>query len=1353
MANSAPASSSSMADTNAARSSIPAISHSLKFVISNLKFLVPHSLTPDNFPIWSTQIAKLFKANGFGTFLDPNLGTENQDPNQDPSSWTVTDQNLATAMCSTISPEVLPYVIHLESTNEIWKTLHTRFQSSNRSKVIQLKNELHNISMQSRTMTQYLTEVKKIVDQISSAGSSVDPEDVIIYILNGLPPAYQPFTTTIRTLQSSMTLDNLYSLLMSEEIHIKSAAQKFPLAQETQSALFSYRGRGRRGRTRSNNNANPAAKAPQSMSVQCQICKKKGHEADTCWHRLNANYVPNQQQSKSTNALIASNDVSSGVDWYIDSGASSHMTNSTDHLTTYNPYYGNDTVTIGDGRSVPIAHTGSGILPTPASKLLLSQLLHIPSLSYNLLSISNLVKDNNISITFDANGFVFKDPKTDQIILSGPCHKGLYKINSAKSQVNPAALSATTFSVDWHKRLGHPHRRILQQISRHHPSIHLSPNVSTCTSCLSCKGHKLPFERSSSSTNFPLELVHSDVWGPSPVPSHLGYNYYVIFVDDFSRFVWLFPLQSKHEVTDIFINFTHFIERQTNRKLKIIRTDGGGEFVNHKFQNFTRTAGILHQTSCPYTPEQNGLAERKHRHIITMTRILLHTAGLPMSFWMEAALTATYLINRTPSLTIKNISPIQRMFNIVPSYEHLRVFGCECYPLSTPIHRTKLSPTSDACIFLGYSDTMKGYKCLNLVTNKVLISRNVQFNEVVFPYKNRNQSIPTVSSNTPPNLLIPISTIRTSAQRKQPSVSNTKTIPSPHSTTAASVDHITTDQLNPTPSHQHKSRHMMTTRAKTGSLKPVQRLNLIHHQQSPCEPTTYREASKFSEWRNAMAEEFYALQKQGTWELVSPPPNSSILGSKWTYRIKRKSDGSIARFKARLVAQGNQQQYGLDYLDTFSPVAKLPTVRILLAVAIFHKWNVHQLDVSNAFLHGDIKETVYMRQPKGFEDSIHPTHVCKLRKAIYGLRQAPRQWYTTFTEYLLRIGFIHSQADPSLLLMHKEHLQIYLLVYVDDILITGNDIHAMQDIIEQLKLKFTMKDLGLANQFLGIHIDSLTDKFFLSQNSYANSIVQMAELHNCNSVSNPSFTKPPAPVLDDHAWMDAHRYRQIIGSLQYLTLTRPDISYAVNALSQHMHDPSNQHMLMLKKLLRYIKGTTDFGLPISRSDLTLRTFSDADWASDPVSRKSTSGFCTFLGKTLISWTVKKQQTVSRSSTESEYRALASATADTIWIKRLLEDFRIHHHHPVDVFCDNTSTIALANNPVFHARTKHIEIDQRFIRDHIQNNTIRLLPISTKDQIADILTKPLSTSRFKDLRSKLTIFSRSSVCGGLLEACN
>ncbi|KAI0504692.1 hypothetical protein KFK09_015645 [Dendrobium nobile] len=369
---------------------------------------------------------------------------------------------------------------------------------------------------------------------------------------------------------------------------------------------------------------------------------------------------------------------------------------------------------------------------------------------------------------------------------------------------------------------------------------------------------------------------------------------------------------------------------------------------------------------------------------------------------------------------------------------------------------------------------------------------------------------------------------------------------------------------------------------------------------------------------------------------------------------------------------------------------------------------------------------------------------------IYGLKQAPRQWYTTFTNHLITTGFQHSKADPSLLIYRRQDTQIFLLVYVDDILITGNNEAAISDLLNKLNSQFTMKHLGIARHFLGISIQSTKDTYFLSQHAYALSLLQQTNLVKCNSLSNPSVTKEPSHFQPDNTIPDATMYRRITGGLQYLTITRPDIAHSINTLSQHMHDPTPVHLYLLKRLLRYIKGTINFGLPITKSSLDLRTFSDADWAGDPITRKSTSGFCTFLGDNLVSWTVKKQTTVSRSSTESEYIALAAATADTIWLKRLIADFNIPHDRPISVYCDNTSVIALANNPVFHARTKHIEIDQRFICDHIQHKTISVLPISTVDQIADIFTKSLPTLRFKQLRSKLTIREETSVRGEMLE---
>ncbi|KAI0493130.1 hypothetical protein KFK09_027406 [Dendrobium nobile] len=330
--------------------------------------------------------------------------------------------------------------------------------------------------MKNLSMVQYLTEIKKLVDQIASAGSTIDSEDIILYILNGLPPAYQSFKTYIRNSPTQIRMDNLYAMLISEEIHITADAARSSADVVQQAALYATRGRGRRNRGRPPpSQSSNGRTVPQQQSAHiCQICAKKGHTADVCWHRMNANYTPQSSTTKQNSALVANSDTPS-YDWYLDSGASSHMTNDAENLAQSTTYSGSDGVFIGDGRNIPIAHSGTGILPTPTRKLFLSNLLHVPDISHNLISISNLVQDNNISVTFDPMGFVFKDLTTNQPILRGPCSSGLYRIAPPSTTTSsPSAFQASNNSqLHWHDRLGHPNSRKLHQIAQSNPTLRI----------------------------------------------------------------------------------------------------------------------------------------------------------------------------------------------------------------------------------------------------------------------------------------------------------------------------------------------------------------------------------------------------------------------------------------------------------------------------------------------------------------------------------------------------------------------------------------------------------------------------------------------------------------------------------------------------------------------------------------------------------------------------------------------------------------------------------------------------------------------------------------------------------------
>uniref|UniRef100_A0A2N9H210 Uncharacterized protein n=1 Tax=Fagus sylvatica TaxID=28930 RepID=A0A2N9H210_FAGSY len=536
------------------------------------------------------------------------------------------------------------------------------------------------------------------------------------------------------------------------------------------------------------------------------------------------------------------------------------------------------------------------------------------------------------------------------------------------------------------------------------------------------------------------------------------------------------------------------------------------------------------------------------------------------------------------------------------------------------------------------------------------------------------------------------------------------------------------------------STHPMQTRSKSGISKKKSFATSTTIDYLQTEPPTYTIASKFPQWREAMASEFAALQRQHTWQLVPPSSDQNVVGCRWVYKIKRNSDGSVSRYKARLVAKGFHQQAGVDFAETFSPVVKPPTVRIILSLAAQNQWSLRQLDVSNAFLHGLLKETVFMAQPLGFVNSSLPSHVCHLHKSLYGLKQAPRAWFERFTSHLLTLGFKASVADASLFILSHKSVTIYLLLYVDDIIITGNNSSAVSNIISQLSTAFELKDLGPLRYFLGLQIDYKKGGFFVHQRKYLTDLLHKFTLTDCKAASTPIATTPLLTSTSTELLSDPTPYRSLVGALQYATFTRPDITFAVNRVCQFMHKPSPAHLVAAKRILRYLKGTLDRGILFQPGPFALTAFTDADWAGDPCDRRSTSGIIVFLGNNPITWLAKKQHTVSRSSTEAEYRSLASGAAELSWIRQVLCDLGLFLPSAPLIWCDNTSALALASNPVFHGRTKHIEVDYHFIRERVVRGDLKLQFISTEDQLADVFTKALPSPRFHRLCSKLLICS-------------
>ena len=971
----------------------------------------------------------------------------------------------------------------------------------------------------------------------------------------------------------------------------------------------------------------------------------------------------------------------------------------------------------------------------------------------------------------------------------------------------------------WHTRLGHPCQRVLNHVVRDFLPARDLNKVSFCKHCVQGKMTELPFPLSVSNTSSPLELVHSDVWGPAPITSINGTRYFVIFVDDFTRFTWFFPLSHKSQVLSSFIHFKNTMENLLNAKVKTLRTDCGSEYTKHEFTNFCSQSGIFYQFTCPHTSQQNGVAERKHRHIVDISLTLISHSSLPLTYWSYAFATAVHLINRIPSSHRAFISPWEALFHSSPDYSIFKSFRCACFPLLRPYSKHKLLPRSRECVFLGYASNSKGYLCLDIASSRLFVSRHVIFNESHFPFHHVS-SISSLSSPHPnpwlsnflfftpchhPSILGPH--INPSTSILGPHINPTTSTLGPHTNTSASLlgphpstvpspysdsvlgphpttlpnpptsipepvplapSRISSPILEPTSIIQPiplplpnfsppvapippspppflvdpsipTNTHPMTTRSKSGiSCKKVFAASSVDYLQT--EPPTCTIASRIPEWCATMAAEFEALHRQSTWSLVPASPRQNLIGCRWVFKLKRNSNGSIARYKARLVAKGFHQQPGIDYAETFSPVVKPPTVRIILSLAAHHHWNLRQLDVSNAFLHGVLKEEVFMQQPPGFVDSELPHHVCKLHKSLYGLKQAPRAWFERFTSHLLTLCFVASIADPSLFIFRHNGIVLYLLLYVDDIILTGNDSAAISTLITQLASNFELKDLGPLRYFLGLQIEYTTSGLFVHQRKYLTDLLSRFHMMDCKAASTPFVSQHKPSGSSATSLHDPTHFRSMVGALQYATFTRPDIQFAVNQVCQFMHSPSSNHLVAAKHILRYLKGSLDLGIFFQLGPLHLTAFTDADRAGDPHDRRSTSGLTVFLGNNPITWLSKKQHTVSRSSTEAEYRSLATGAAELAWLRQVLRDMGLFLPSAPVIWCDNTSALALASNPVFHGRTKHIEVDFHFVRERVVRGDIRLHFISTDDQVADLFTKAFSSPRFSKLRSKLLISS-------------
>lgn len=507
---------------------------------------------------------------------------------------------------------------------------------------------------------------------------------------------------------------------------------------------------------------------------------------------------------------------------------------------------------------------------------------------------------------------------------------------------------------------------------------------------------------------------------------------------------------------------------------------------------------------------------------------------------------------------------------------------------------------------------------------------------------------------------------------------------------------------------------------------------------STVEPKTYKEALKDEFWIAAMQDELLQFKRNNVWYLTPRPAGVNVIGTKWIFKNKSDASGVVVRNKARIVAQGYTQVEGIDFDETFAPVARLESVRMLLVIACLRKFKVFQMDVKTAVLNGIVKEEVYVEQPKGFEDPHFPGYVYRLNKALYGLKQAPRAWYDRLTSFLIQKNYKRGGADRTLfVLQHKEDLLI-VQIYVDDIIFGSTSDAMVQGFVELMQTEFEMSMVGELTYFLGLQVKQKKHGMFISRTKYAQNLVKKFGILSARSFKTPMSTTEKLHIDKDGKDVDPTLYRSMIGSLLYLTASRPDICLASGICARFQGAPKESHLAAVKRIIRYVRSTSEYGIWFSKDqDARLIGYSDSDWASNADDRKSTTGGCFFNGSNLVSWYSKKQISISLSTVVAEYIAVGSCCGQMLWMKQMFKDYGFDNVE-LTVLCDNKNAIDISKNPVQHSRTKHIDIRHHFIRDLVERQEVVLKHVSTDDQIADIFTKSLDRERFEELRKLLGV---------------
>lgn len=1324
-----------------------------------------HGIIPFNgsgFDNWKFRVCSVLKAMELNDVLQVVSAADRND------TWIKKNNKACMIIIQSVADSHLEYIKEIEVAYDMLEKLEKIFDKKGTCSKFYLLKELTNMKFDSKGDIQdHFARCDRIFRELKNLGSGFEDSDMACFLLLSMSSEFDGIVTAIRTLsENDLTMEFVKGKLLefSRNKNIKlnggEGRSNIPSSFAASKQIKCYKC-GKLGHVQS------------VCGVKCFTCNKLGHKSSQCKQKSSnprqsqfkneanfqnqraANYTKNssglnyeQSQSEELEKDVAfhvsacvseeSCDERNSIEWYADSGATHHYINDEDVLINKRRFLGpkivqlaekgKDMVAICVGDVELISKVGDKHVP-----IILKNVLCIPSLRINLLSLSTIEKAGFKIVC--VNGKIIIE-KGEQVYVEGKRCNNLYKIIFQLRTKVLAGIAITKDSEIWHRRYGHLNYDSLFNIKRFELANGfdfknvVSANNEICEVCVKSKQKCFPYRSKSSRSGRVLELIHTDVCGPLTPMSYNKKRYFVTFVDDYSRFVMVYVIKSKDEVFKCFMDYEAKVTSLfCNMKISKIKCDNGGEYRSKELIDFCSRKGIQILYVPPYTPQLNGVAERMNQTLMNMARSMIMQANMDKVFWEDAILTSAYITNRTPSSLVRNKTPYELWLGRKPNVSNMRVFGCVGYVRIPECMRTKLDNKGVKCVFVGYTEN--GYRLWNEKENKMIHSRNVVFDENKFfnikindvqsceceieckckdecgdEYKNKNND--SELDNDESEKLVEKNT---------------------------EIDKDNIENINETletENERPKRERKLPSKFDDYDLDISCLCLLSELSNAPKSYSEAKDSSQWNHWGRAVEDELLALKSNETWVLVNRPDNKEVIGNRWVFRQKKDNeDRSI--YKARLVARGFEQTFG-EFNQIHAPVAKLSTLRVLLSITNNFGLFLEQLDVKNAFLHSDIQEDIFMKIPEGLTVSKKDKDkVCLLKKAIYGLKQAPKAWNKTFHSFMTELKFNQSKSDYCLYSFFNQNIRCYLLLYVDDILIACNDTKFLSDLKFKLSESFKLKQLS--NQFynfLGINIDrDMQNKIVsIDQTLAIQNLVKKFNVENCKTFKTPIERNLNLKIGCEISESTRLPYKELLGSLMYLMMgTRPDICFSISYFGQFQDCATDEHFKHLLRVLKYLKYTANYKLYFYYSKDNVFGFADADWANNINDRKSISGYCFKLFNNLVCWSSKKQTSVALSSTESEFVAVCVASCELLYLKNLLFDLKVDFSLPITLFEDNQSAIKLLQNFENNKRCKHIDVKLHFVIDLISNGIMKVTYVCTEQQLADIFTKSLCNEKF------------------------